>query len=100
MERLGRRTAEFAKHCALTVGNNLVTFELAQKYFAIKNTVWMVTQQNGVCSEEDFPDQGRRETSREAFELRTGTTERRNCCVQHRPREFDLSSELQTDFTQ
>jgi hypothetical protein len=83
---------------ALTVESKLVTFPNAEKIFSDKNPIGTVTQQNGVRSEEDFPDQGRRETSGEAIELRVGATERRDCGVQHRARKFDLSADLQTDF--
>src|SRR5580692_4758464 len=58
----------------------------------------MVTQHYGVCRKEDFPDQGRRKTSREAFEFRARVAERRNCRVQYRARVLYFSAELQIDF--
>src|SRR5260221_12160757 len=60
----------------------------------------MVTQHYGVCRKEDFPDQGRGKTSREAFEFRARVAERRDCRVQHRACVVDFSTELQIDFAQ
>ena len=78
----------------MTVESKLVTFPNAEKSFSDKNPIGTVTQQNGVRSEEDFPDQGRGETSGEAIELRVGATKRWDRGVQHRTREFDFSSDL------
>jgi arginine decarboxylase len=46
----------------------LLLFEW-RRIFVRQKSIWTVNQQNGVRSEEDFPDKRRGETPREAFEL-------------------------------